>query len=335
MRVAFDTAPLVRPYPPGVVRACRGLVEALKSSGRLEIVELAPAEGEGERAWRQRCLPRLARQAGCAGVHSPVSAFPWFGEGRRVYTVHELPWRHGARENAGLRHRFWARLGTRRADATLCPTELVRRDLLAEAPRRAERVHVCSWGSSEEPTSGTTVDLPGPFVLALGATRAKKNLAASLRGLSALASSNESPLQLVVTGEEAEESAPDLRLARELGLEERVHRLGHVDEATRQALLRQASALVVLSRSEGFGFPVLEALAAGRPVVVREGSAAAEVAGSCGIVVDSEDPPAVAAALQAAVATADQERDARRARAAAFSWERCASRVEEVWLRWA
>lgn len=334
MRVAFDTAPLVRPYPPGVVRACRGLVEALKRSGRMEIVELAPADGEGERAWRQRRLPRLAEEAGCAGVHSPVSAFPWFGEGRRVHTVHELPWRHGVRENAGLRHRFWARLGTRRADATLCPTEFVRRDLLTVAPRSAEQVHVCSWGSSEQPSSGATVDLPGPFVLALGATRAKKYLAASLRGLSALVSPAETPLQLVVTGEESEESAPDLRLARELGLEERVHRLGHVDEATRQALLRKASALVVFSHSEGFGFPVLEALAAGCPVVVRGGSAAAEVAGSCGVVVEPEDPPAVAAALYAAVAIADQDRDVRRARAAEFSWERCASRVEEVWLQW-
>jgi len=317
------------------VRACRGLVEALKSSGRIEIIELAPADGESERSWRQRRLARLARQAGCAGVHSPVSAFPWFGQGRRVHTVHELPWRHGVRENAGLRHRLWARLGPRRADATLCPTELVRSDLLAETPRRAEQVHVCSWGSCEQPASGAAVDVPGPFVLALGATRAKKNLAASLRGLSALGSPAETPLQLVVTGEDSEESAPDLRLARELGLEERVHRLGHVDEATRQALLRQASAVVVLSRSEGFGFPVLEALAAGRPVVVQEGSAAAEVAGPCGIVVDSEDPPAVAAALHAAVAIADQDRDARRVRAAEFSWERCASRVEEVWLQWA
>src|SRR5262245_14997149 len=102
MRVGFDVSALTHPHSRGLTRVAAGLVPALERGGRTEVVRLAPERGVRLRSWRQRDLPRLAR--GLAGLHSFTSAFPLRGPGARVQTIHELPWRHGVAENAGLRH---------------------------------------------------------------------------------------------------------------------------------------------------------------------------------------------------------------------------------------
>lgn len=344
MRVAFDCSPLERPYPPGVRRATAGLLAALEDSGRFELLRLAPEAGEDERRWRHGRLPRLLADLDCAGLHSPVSAFPFLGPGRRVQTVHELPWRHGANENTDLAHRFWAHLGPWRADAVLCPTELVRADLRAGSSHGRERVHVCPWGIDPgfgDPEAARARDLSryalpdAPFALALGAVRPKKGLAFGLRALATAELPPVTELHLVVTGEETPELRADLELAGALGLRERVHAVGLVDEADLGALVTRASAVLLLSLSEGFGFPALEALACGTPVVVREGSAPAEVAGPCALATRPEEAASVVDALSRALEADEASRARGRERAAEYSWERSAAIVEELWSSWA
>jgi glycosyltransferase involved in cell wall biosynthesis len=345
MRVAFDTAPLTRRYPFGVRRACRELVEALEERSVLEVVRLTPKEGESERSWRQGRLPRAIEELACEGLHSPVSAFPWRGGGRRVQTVHELPWRHGVTENAGPAHRFWASYGSWRADAVLCPTEVVARDLRDVAPLGSAKVQTCPWGISSRFTEERTSEdqdealresyqLPAePFALCLGANRAKKNLPSVLHGIDALRGRG-TPLHLVVTGRRTEALENDLQLASRLALAKYVHTPGEIAEHHLPALLRMASVVAVLSHSEGFGFPVLEAMSCGTPVVVPVRSAQAEVAGDVGIEVDTRSEAAVAAGLWRATREREALRPRLLERAKKFSWERCARQVEELWLGW-
>lgn len=342
LRVGVDVSPLFRPHPRGVVRVAGELTAELERRGRLDVVRLEPPEpgaaGPSLRAWRQTTLPRRARDEGLAGIHSYVSAFPWRGPGARVATVHELPWRHGVKENADLRHRFWASFGRRRADRVVTATEHVAREL--GSPRN---VRVIPWGVGppfeDEPPPGA-VDEPtlarygladGAFALCVGAVRPKKNLAAVLEGLAELRRRNGPRLQLVVTGEHTETLRRDLGLASKLGLAAWVSTPGPVDEADLPALYRLAAVVPCLSRSEGFGLPVLEALACGTPVVVPRGSAQAEVAGTEGILVDAGDAGSVAEGLTRAVRERETLRYRLAERARELTWSRTAERIEALW----
>lgn len=341
-RIGFDVSPLHAPHPPGVVRATRGLVEALERRGVVEVVRLAP---EGElRTWRHRALPRRVDEFSLAGIHSPVSAFPRSGAGVRVQTIHELPWRHGVAENADWKHRLWAAYGPWRADAVLCPSEFVAADLRTRWLPGARKIHVVPWGVGapfgDLPEPGTVDEVvlgklrlgQDPLALCVGAVREKKNLAAALHGLAEVRRRHGPRIQLVVTGEETAQLRRDLGLASKLGLARYVSTPGAIDDTDLASLMRLASAVVVLSKSEGFAFPVLEGLASGTTVVVARDSAQAELAGPVGLAVDPADPASVADGLMRAVA----EREARRfdaiERAAQFTWDSCAERVEALWI---
>jgi alpha-1,3-rhamnosyl/mannosyltransferase len=343
LRVGFDVAPLHAAYPPGVVRATRGLVEALERRAVLEVVRLVP-QGD-ERAWRHSRAPQLVRELELAGVHSPISAFPRSGPGLRVHTVHELPWRHGVAENADLKHKFWAEFGPWRADATLCPSEFVARDLKRRWLPGGAKIHVAPWGVGPpfgdlpEPGAVDEVVLgklrlgQDPLALCVGAVREKKNLAAALHGLAEVRRRSGARFQLVVTGAETPDLRRDLGLAQKLGLSRFVSTPGAISDGDLASLMRLSSCVVVLSKSEGFAFPALEALACGAPVLVARATAQAELAGPVGIAVDSADPASVADGFERALRERENLRYDGIERAAAFTWDACAERVEALWQR--
>ncbi len=342
MRVGFDCSPLVRPFPPGIVRITRRSLEALEAAGELEVVRLEPPAGVPFEPWRRKALPQAVREQGLAGVHSFLSSFPLKGLGKRVQTIHELPWKHGVTENAGWRHRLWPRLGSWKADGIVTASETVATELgMRRAP--AGKLHVIPWGVDErfqeEPEPGTVDEMlldryrlpEGQLILAIGAVRAKKNLAALLHGLAALKDAPGQTPHLVVTGPDTPDLRRDLGLVSKLGLARHVSTPGEVEDADLPGLLRLAAVVPVLSRSEGFGLPVLEALGCGTPVVVPEGSAQAEIAGEQGFACDSADPGSVADALRRAMKAREELRYVLPDRAREFPWSRTAQGIAELW----
>ncbi len=350
MRIGFDTSPLVRPHPPGIVRVVRGAIEALERTPGITALRFEPKTGENLLAWRQASLPQLVREREVVGLHSFVSAFALAGTGKRVQTIHELPWRHGVGENSGLRHRFWAAVASRRADRIVCGSRFVAHELGRGA--LAARVRVCPWGVDAQHfgqvpfaeslremreslgiEAAGTVNAPA-LLVALGAVRRKKNVAALLHGMREYKRAGGSAVKLAISGEVGAQAHEDQALARSLDLERDVHWLGTLDESRLVALLHASKAAVVLSRSEGFGLPVLEALAAGRTVIVARDTAQSEVAAGLGIEVNPDDAASVARGIQQAISD-DGRAAERRAHAAAFSWERCAQRIAEIWREFA
>ena len=349
MRIGFDTSPLVRPHPPGIVRVVRGAIQALERTPGITALRFEPKTGENLLAWRQASLPQLVREREIVGLHSFVSAFALAGPGRRVQTIHELPWRHRVRENSGLRHRFWAAIASRRADLIVCGSRFVAEEL--GRGTLAARVRVCPWGVDAHhfglaPSaellgevreslgiSAASEDAPA-LLVALGAVRRKKNVAAVLHGMREHHRAGGSAVKLAISGEIGAQAREDQALARSLDLAGNVHWLGTLDESRLVALLHASSAAVVLSRSEGFGLPVLEAFAAGRTVIVARDTAQSEVAAGLGIEVNPDDAESVARGIQQAIED-DGRAPERRAQAALFSWERCAQRIAEIWREFA
>ncbi len=120
-------------------------------------------------------------------------------------------------------------------------------------------------------------------------------------------------------------------LARQSGLDPgRVHVLGRISDPELAAVLHGAAVLAAPSRAEGFGLPVLEAMAAGVPVVHSDAPALVEVAGGAGVAVRRDDPDALAAALHAVLSDSTRAQGmvvAGQRRAQRFTWERTARRV--------
>ncbi|MSR60922.1 MAG: glycosyltransferase family 1 protein [Planctomycetes bacterium] len=342
MRVGFDVSALSRPHSRGLVRVVENLLGALERRGELELVRLAPERGVDLLRWRQRELPRLASAAGCLGVHSSTSAFP-LGAARRVQTVHELPWRHGVRENADLRHRLWASLGSARAQRVVVPSAFVAADLARSPFVASAKIRVVPWGVEArfqpEPPPMTVDEalftryrLPeGPYLFCPGAVRAKKNLSALLYGLAERQQRKSEPLRVLLTGGDTPQLRSDLGLASKLGLGRWVSMLDEIADADLPSVYRLAYAVPVLSHSEGFGLPVLEAMACGTPVLVPCASAPSEVAGAAGLALDPRSPAELADALERVASERFELRRRGLARAQEFTWDAAAEKVAALW----
>jgi glycosyltransferase involved in cell wall biosynthesis len=160
------------------------------------------------------------------------------------------------------------------------------------------------------------------YILWNGTVEPRKNLGALLAAFRQLL---DLPVQLVLVGPDGWREDVDSRLD---GVRERVTRLRFQPVANLRALHAGAAVFCYPSTREGFGLPVLEAMAQGTPVVTSTGTATEEVARAAGLVVDPADPEAIAAALRRVLtddALAASLRDAGLARAAEYTWERTAA----------
>lgn len=254
-----------------------------------------------------------------------------------VVTVHDLiPFLFGDAYRWMRRERLLALRLLRRADAVVAVSRSTADDAVRIAGVDPGRVTVIHHGvdSRFRPTSAAGVeavrrrvglDADGPYVLSVGVLDAHKRLPLLLDVLVRLR--RDHPVRLVVAGGQAE-YLPRVREAlAAAALDQAVILAGHVavDELT--ALYSGASGVVVTSAYEGFGLPVLEAMASGAPVVAFANSAMPEVCGDAGILVADGDAGAMARAAGSLLDdTAERERriEAGLSWAAGFSWERSA-----------
>jgi glycosyltransferase involved in cell wall biosynthesis len=138
-------------------------------------------------------------------------------------------------------------------------------------------------------------------------------------------------LELVFVGPE-KRGGDDVRheVAR-LGLQRRVRFLGHVRKDRLTALYRGAACVVLPSRDEGFGLPVLEAMAVGTPVVASTAGALPEIAGEAAVLVPPRDPAALAEGVELALADRDRLRTLGLERSRLFTWQETARRTAAVY----
>jgi glycosyltransferase involved in cell wall biosynthesis len=318
VKVGVDTSPLVQTRA-GTARHVRGLLGALRDRPGVEL-ELLSFGGAGKASsvvrdvvWYPLGLGRRARALDI--LHCTTFRGPTGAGVPTVLTVHDLAILRGP-EAFPRWHRLYGRAGLRRvlraADAIVAVSEFSRAETVELAGVPAERVRVIQHGVDAVFTPhGPRAD--GEYVLAVGTLEPRKNLGRAVEA------AREAGVELRVVG------------ARGWGGVDVAGWVGEIPDVELAALYRGARCVLYPSLYEGFGLPVLEAMACGAPVVTSVGTAMEEVAGGAAVLVDPLDVAAIGGGIHEALARRDELVAAGMARARTFTWQRAADAVVELW----
>jgi glycosyltransferase involved in cell wall biosynthesis len=302
---------------------------------------VVPVDSRNRIMWvagEQLHLPRLAQAAGCDLVHSLASTAPLRGRFRRVTTIHDLHFKLVPDAHFGLRGlgmRMLVPGAARRSHRIVTDAQATADDLVEHLGVDRTKIDVVPLGIGTTarlaPTDTSVLrsrlDLGDRrVVLSLSAKRPHKNLPRLLDAL-ALIPVERRPA-LILPGYPTPHEDELRERASTLDLTDDVRFVGWVDGADLEGLYALADCMCFPSLYEGFGLPVLEAMARGVPVCCSSRGALAEVAGDAALLFDPEDAAAIAAAVERILgdpAEAERLRAAGTVQAARFTWERTAA----------
>ena len=312
-RVGIDVSPLAQTQA-GTARYLRALLDRGEYERRLAF------GGPGRLTaavrdlwWYPHGLPHEAR--GLDVLHCPTFRGPVRSRVPVVVTVHDLAvLRHPGTFNQWTRR--YSRLAVprvaRSARRVIAVSEFTRNEVVELLGVPEERIRVIPNGVGE-PFVAAGPRAEGDYVLAVSTLEPRKNLRA------AAAAAKRAGAELRVVG------------AKGWGGVEVEGWLGRVSDEELAALYRAARCLVYPSLYEGFGIPVLEAMACGTPVVTSRGGATEEVAGGAAVLVDPHDVASIAAGIEEAASRRDELASLGLERARAFTWDRAAAATRAVY----
>jgi glycosyltransferase involved in cell wall biosynthesis len=290
-------------------------------------------------AWHRFRRPRIQSRTGPVDiVHATGGVIAPAGGAALVATIHDLAFLHRPEHFTPRGVAFMARgweLAKAEARRVIVPSEATAADCEAHGLER-DRIDVVGWGvqpvdvdDSARSRVRAAHALPSQFVLWVGAAEPRKNLA----GLIGAIEHSRTDVPLVLAGSTGWGIDLDRLVASSNG---RVRHIGQVSAADLPVLYDLATVFAYPSLREGFGMPVLEAMAQGAAVVTSSGTSTQEVIGSAGVAVDPNDVVALCAAIDALLLDDDERdrlgRDARR-RAETMTWADTARRTESVYER--
>ena len=352
--VARELVPALLAKAPGGTRFTAFVNREAAAAGDGPWGELLPAvtvpvQARNRAQWvlgEQTLLPRLAAREGIDLLHSLASTAPLRGRFCRVVTVHDLIYARFPEAHAGIRDKGMKVLvprAVRRSQRVIVDSQSTRNDVLGLGGISAGRIDVVPLGLGtvrrEAPLPGREVrarfDLgEREVVLSLSAKRPHKNLLALIGALARLASERR-PV-LVLPGYPTAHEQELRGRSRSLGIGADVRFPGWVSAAELEGLWEVARAFVFPSLYEGFGLPVLEAMARGVPVACSNASSLPEVAGDAALLFDPRDELAIATAIDRLLTDPDEAARRRalgRQRARLFTWERTARATLESYAR--
>jgi glycosyltransferase involved in cell wall biosynthesis len=294
----------------------------------------------------QMLLPGLAARGGVELMHSLANTAPLRGRFHRVVTIHDVIYLRFPEAHSGIRERGLRVLvpsAVRRSDRVIADSQSTRQDLIQLLGVRSDIIDVVPLG-----LGSVRRELPLPeaevrarfdlgnrrVVLTLSAKRPHKNLAALIGAISRIPA-EQRPI-IVMPGYPTWHEQELRERAASAGVAGDVRFLGWVSGRETEGLWAISEAFVFPSLYEGFGLPVLEAMARGVPVACSNASSLPEVAGEAALLFDPNDEVQIASSLQRLLADpelAAAMRDRGLARVKEFTWERTARLTLESYAR--
>jgi len=326
--------------------------ESLQFAGDPRI-QVSTLQYQRHKLERRLFLGGLARRIGPRLLHLPdPPGTPIDMRQPRIVTCHDLIPLVLAKQYLapvpGARLLQWLRdyARYRTAQRVIAISHATRRDLIEHVGVAPERIDVVHSGVDHDRFSAHEVDgeraevvrrlgFEAPFLLCLGASDARKNLPLLVRAFGQSGVARE--VMLVFAGPiSPRQRARLLEAVRDSGVEGRVSIMGYIDDALLVALYRQCLAYVFPSSYEGFGLPILEAMACGAATLTSSLSALAEVAGDAALTLPSLDQDVLAAGIARIVSDATlrtrlRERGLEHVKA--FTWQRCAQQTLACYVR--
>ncbi|HEX3454895.1 MAG TPA: glycosyltransferase family 1 protein [Gaiellaceae bacterium] len=321
MRVGLDVSGLEQ-TAAGTAR----YIEALDGIKGVELVRLAHRGRTRadtvyrDAVWYPLVLPRLARRERLDVLHCPTFRGPLAPPAcPLVVTVHDLAvLRHPETFNQWTRQ--YSRLCVSRvvqaARLVIAVSEYTKQELVELLGTPVERIRVVPNGVSMVFTPDGPAEA-GDYVLAVGTLEPRKNLVRLAEATQQLG------VELRIAGDAG---WGDVRLEGNL-----IRRLGRVSDEELARLYRGARCLAYPSLEEGFGIPIVEAMASGTPVVTSRGGATEEIAGGAAVLVEPLDPGSIAAGIEEAGARRDELVGLGLERAKSFDWAKTARRTAEAY----
>ena len=311
-------------FAPTGLRGTRRVREALEPLGVETRLVTLPAAQAFRVAWSKLGRLPLERFVGRFDVfHFSDWMYPPQRAGVRATTIHDLVPLHFPElvHPRTLRmHGAKYRHAAATCDVVFANSHFTAADAAEHLRIPPDRIHVAYPGIERRfSPDGEHADLGAPYVLTVSTLDPRKNVEVVMDAFELLRQRRPELLLAVAGGVAAGESAPAER--------EGVRLLGFVEEERLAALYRGASAFVYASRFEGFGMPVVEALASGAPTVASSHPSLDEASGEAAFRVDPNDPEAVAEALEVAVQQGAQRRADGLAHARRFTWKACGEAV--------
>jgi glycosyltransferase involved in cell wall biosynthesis len=297
--------------------------------------------------WAVVGLPRAARRAAVDLIHAPAYTAPLDAAVPTVLTIHDVSYERHPEwypyRRDWLRRAFYRR-SAHAAAHILTDSEFSRSEIAAAYGITPEQITVAPLGASGrfgEDEGAAAMPLPAgiavPFLLHVGDLHERRNLNVVARGLiDARRRLETAPPSLVLAGVDRGVGDRLVAMVNASGAPDAVVLLGAVSEPTLRSLYRGAAALVYPSRYEGFGLPLIEAMASGTPVLASRAASIPEVVGESGMLLDPDDPKRWADAIVNVITDAPLRARLRRdglARAAMFTWERTARITLDVYRR--
>jgi glycosyltransferase involved in cell wall biosynthesis len=347
MDVGLDGTPLNQSLT-GVGHYTLELAQALariSPDDRFELVSPSPSlNGLSRRFWWQVGLPRYIRRSGFSVFHGTNYSVPLLKTCPTVVTIHDLSlllWPQTHAQHLARRARWRLPLMARRADAIIVPSQSIRTEVCEHLAIDEEKITVIPEAprASFRPMAETAavrrrLNISDDFILFVGTIEPRKNLLTLVRAFGEIIRNSACHTQLVIAGDEGWLTGELHGFLKNADFRERVRLVGYLADNDLRALYSSCRVFVYPSLYEGFGLPLLEAMACGAPVVTSNIPSIRETVGDAALLVSPTDVDELARSITRLLENGD-EREQRSAEgkqhASKFSWDKAAAATLEVY----